>query len=300
MHPSASLQVLDRFLDVVSVVDPDILHMHSAVQPSAWFVDRLLRMPNQKRPFVLTQHGSLETTDRMGVVRSLLLKADVVTAVSNAVLQSALEFSRPACASLVIPNGVGHLAATASRDIAAPPFALTCVGRLQMEKGFDLAIVALAAVRRSGFDAELTLIGQGENRKFFVETAAAHGVAEHVRFAGVLDRVETRRAIANSTLVLVPSRTREGFSLVAAEAASCGVPCVAARTGGLPETVEDGVTGVLVPPEDAEALAAAIVGLLGDRAGLRDLGANARRMARGKFDMDRCVESYNVYRNLMD
>ena len=170
-----------------------------------------------------------------------------------------------------------------------------------MEKGFDLAIVALAAVRRSGFDAELTLIGQGENRKFFVETAAAHGVAEHVRFAGVLDRVETRRAIANSTLVLVPSRTREGFSLVAAEAASCGVPCVAARTGGLPETVEDGVTGVLVPPEDAEALAAAIVGLLGDRAGLRDLGANARRMARGKFDMDRCVESYlNVYRNLMD
>ena len=102
---------------------------------------------------------------------------------------------------------------------------------------------------------------------------------QHVRFAGVLEHAETRRAIADSTLVLAPSRTREGFSLVVAEAAMAGVPCIASRVGGLAETVQDGVTGILVPPEDVSGLAGAIAGVLTDRSRLQFLSTNAQRMA---------------------
>lgn len=90
------------------------------------------------------------------------------------------------------------------------------------------------------------------------------GVADHVLFRGVLDNAATRRAIGSCTLLLVPSRTREGFGLVAAEAALAGTPCIASRVGGLPEVVEDNVTGRLVAENDAEALADAAASLLQD------------------------------------
>jgi glycosyltransferase involved in cell wall biosynthesis len=171
---------------------------------------------------------------------------------------------------------------------------------LEPDKGFDVAIEAFAKLRARGIDAELTLIGQGPERRFLGEVAIAHGVAEHVHLRGVLDHCSTLEAIANSSLVVIPSRVREGFSLVAVEAALFGVACVASRVGGLPEVVEDGVTGCLVAPGDAAALALAMTDLLGDVEGLRRLGANARERAEQKFDMNTCVDRYlELYRGLV-
>jgi glycosyltransferase involved in cell wall biosynthesis len=138
----------------------------------------------------------------------------------------------------------------------------------------------------------LTIIGQGEFRGTIEKAASDLDIADHVRLMGALDHRSTRKAIAESSLVLIPSRTREGFSLVAAEAAMSGVPCVATRVGGLEETVEHEVSGLLVAPNDPDGLAAAIIALLRDGDRARTFGANARRRAREKFDENTCVERY--------
>jgi glycogen(starch) synthase len=299
-NPIAVLTLAQRLDRILADVGPDLIHMHSAVQLSAWAVDRVFKKLSTVPPFVVTQHGVLQPEDQFNVARTLMLRADVLTAVSQSVLESAAAFTQRTHGTLVIPNGVEEHDLIPRPNRFEPPFVLTCVGRLRKEKGFDLAIAALAQVRARGLDASLLLIGQGGDRRDFEIAAAFHDMEPHVRFTGVLEQAETRRAIADSTLVLAPSRTREGFSLVAAEAAMAGVPCIASRVGGLAETVQDGVTGILVPPEDASGLADAIAGVLTDRSRLQLLSANAQNTAGERFSMDKCAERYlKLYRDLI-
>jgi glycogen synthase len=289
---TAPLRVLHQLVKIYEQEKPDAIHMHSATQSSAWYVARLFRKLSLTLPFFVTQHGVLEPVDRLNVVRELLVKADALTAVSEAALQSAIAFSNRTAFSLVIYNGVRPFDDLVSgRRPPAPP-RLIGVGRLQREKGFDLAIAALAKMRAGGLDAQLTLIGQGEERAQLEGLANALGVAEHVKFAGVLDQPGARAAIAGASLLLAPSRTREGFSLVAVEAALAGTPVVASRVGGLPETVEDGVSGLLVAPDDADELASAAARLLEEDGVWLNFSENARRRALAKFDLGRCVENY--------
>ena len=295
----AALEVLQRFVALVEALRPDVIHMHAAMQPSAWFVDRLLNKLPRTPPFILTQHGMLEPLDRLGVVRALMLKADVLTAVSQAVLRSMVEFCGRSAGTAVIYNGIEAPRST-NVQRAGPPFVLACVGRLQHEKGFDVAIDALALIRNASIDASLTVVGQGTERKDLVALVEARGLAQYVRFTGVLDRSDTHDVMAGSHLLLVPSRTREGFGLVVAEAALLGVSCVASRLGGLAETVEDGTTGVLVPPEDPAGLAGAVCALLRNPTRLKTLATNARQAGLDRFDMDKCAAEYfNAYRDLV-
>jgi glycogen(starch) synthase len=291
-NPAAPLSLVKRFDHLLTEIRPDLIHMHSAVQLFGWVVERVLKKRSCSPPFVITQHNLLQPEDQINVARTLMLRADILTAVSQAALDSAVGFSGRTHATLVIPNGVHQPDSIPRPGRFEPPFALTCAGRLEREKGFDLAIAALARVRARGLDANLTLIGQGDHRQEFEIAAAFHDMERHVRFVGVLDHTATRRAIANSTLLLAPSRTREGFSLVAAEAAMAGVPCIASRIGGLAETINDGVTGMLVPAEDVPALADAIVDVLNDKCRLQLLSANAQSLAEERFNMDKCVERY--------
>jgi glycogen(starch) synthase len=296
---ASPLSVLHQLIEVYETEKPDLIHMHSATQASAWYVARLFRKLSLKLPFIVTQHGVLESVDRLKVVRELLLKADALTAVSDAALQSALQFSNRTAFSTVIYNGIRKSGDAIRANQTGPRNKLLCVGRLQHEKGFDIAIAALAKVRSTGFDAKLSIIGSGEYRGYLERVAFDYEVTDHVSFEGVLDHPSTQRAIANCSLVLVPSRTREGFSLVAAEAALCGIPCVASRVGGLSETVEDGVSGRLVAPDDPNDFALAIVDLLGDDELWHALSENARRRAEKKFDLNTCVERYTIlYRKL--
>ncbi len=287
--PSAPLKFLRQIVDIVEEEKPDLIHLHASPSPDIWYVDRLLRKASSI-PFVITMHAVLEPPDHIGVLRHLLLTADALTAVSHAVMRSALDFSNRQKLSIVIPNGVRKKAWKGRRMETWPK--ITCVGRLEHNKGFDVAIEALAQIRRSGLDAELTLIGHGEERANLERVADRLGVFDRVHFKGVLDHESTLAEIAASSLVLVPARAHEGFSLVAAEAAMAGVPCIASRVGGLPETVEDGVCGFIVRPDDAGGLASAAVRLLGDETRRLVMGKNARRRANIRFDLDRCVERY--------
>jgi glycosyltransferase involved in cell wall biosynthesis len=152
---------------------------------------------------------------------------------------------------------------------------LAAVGRLIPIKGFDVLLHAFAAARAQVPELTLEVAGSGP-LEAELRAAAPEGVSflGHVAPAGpVLER---------AAVVVVPSRG-EGFGMVALEAAERGRAVVAARVGGLPEIVADGGTGLLVPTEDADALAQAIVALVSDPDRVGRLGAAARRRALEAF-----------------
>ena len=138
---------------------------------------------------------------------------------------------------------------------------VACVARLNEVKGVDILVAAWTYVAAALPDAVLLLVGDGPQRGALQQQVAGTSWERNVRFAGYRSDVET--ALWAADLVVVPSRG-EGLSLAALEAMGVGLPVVASRVGGIPEVVQDGTTGILVPPEAPEELARAVVSLLTD------------------------------------
>ncbi len=153
------------------------------------------------------------------------------------------------------------------------PVAVT-VGRLDWLKGVDLQVAAWPAVRRTVPAAVLLIAGEGPERAALELEAARQGRA--VRFLGFRDDVERLLWAAD---VAVLSSRQEALSLAAVEAMATGLPVVATAVGGSPEVVRDGVTGLIVPPEDPASLAQALSALLADPALRARLADRADRAA---------------------
>jgi glycosyltransferase involved in cell wall biosynthesis len=142
-------------------------------------------------------------------------------------------------------------------DISGPTLAFA--GRLMAAKALDVAFEALARVP----EATLLVVGDGPDRAALERRRADLGLDGRVRFLGGRSREAVLRVFAAADAVLLSSRW-ENFPHVVVEALAVGTPVVATSVGGIPEVVHDGSNGLLVPPEDPEALAAAIRRLLGD------------------------------------
>jgi glycogen(starch) synthase len=166
------------------------------------------------------------------------------------------------------------------------------VGRLIVDKGFDLAIRALALLRRWGVDAGLAIAGRGPEEGNLKALALQLDLSAHVDFLGWVAPDRVPALIDASTIVLMPSRWPEPFGLVALQAAQMGRPAIVSDVGGLPEVVDHGQTGIAVKPDDEHALAIAIQRLSADRGEVRRLGANARRRAIASFDFNTMVDRY--------
>lgn len=173
-----------------------------------------------------------------------------------------------------------------ARDGTAPDDPVRCltVGRLQPKKGFDVLLQALA---RLAPGVALTLVGYGPAEAELRRLARALGVDGRITWAGQLDHPAVRALYRTHDLFVLAPRIardgdRDGLPNVVVEALSQGLPVVATRVAAIPEIVEDGVNGRLVPPEDPEALAAAIGGLVADPAARGRLGAaGVDRVSRG-------------------
>ncbi|HET7648586.1 MAG TPA: glycosyltransferase family 4 protein [Gaiellaceae bacterium] len=171
------------------------------------------------------------------------------------------------------------------------PTRLAAVGRLIPIKGYDVLMRAFALAREQVPALTLELAGAGP-LDAELRRAAPPGVTLLGRVAPVAGVYE------RNAIVVVPSRG-EGFGMVALEAAERGRAAIVSRVGGLPEIVADGETGVVVPPEDAGALAAAIVALATDPGRVAAYGSAARARALGSFSEGAAADGVDaVYRHL--
>jgi L-malate glycosyltransferase len=160
------------------------------------------------------------------------------------------------------------------------------VAALAGHKGQKHLIGAAAKVVREIPDARFLILGEGELRALLQEQIAALGLERHVTLAGFRPDVI---GLEKSFDVFVMSSITEGLGSAILEAMACERPVVASRTGGIPEAVQDGVTGLLVPPRDESTLAAAIIRLLRDPALRTSYGSAGRARVIREFSVDQLV-----------
>jgi phosphatidylinositol alpha-1,6-mannosyltransferase len=172
---------------------------------------------------------------------------------------------------------------------------LLSVSRLMRRKGIDTALEALAELAPRYPDVAYVVGGEGPDRERLERLAGELGVAERVRFVGAVAEARLPGLYAAADLFVLPVREErsddevEGFGIVFCEAAATGVPVVAGASGGVADAVRDGETGLLVPPRDAGATAAAIARLLDDEPLRRRLGGGGRRAVEAYYHWDRAA-----------
>jgi glycosyltransferase involved in cell wall biosynthesis len=173
----------------------------------------------------------------------------------------------------VVFPGVDQARHRPAPEARAPAPLVGFVGRIEWYKRLDVLVRAVAAVRREGIDARLVIAGTGEALARIRDLARELGIAAHVDLPGFVDEEEKVRLLQRAHVVVNPSE-KEGWGLTVIEANACGTPVIAAAVPGLRDSVRDGETGLLVPPRDEQALAAALARVLDD-------GALRARLARG-------------------
>ena len=175
----------------------------------------------------------------------------------------------------------------------------TYVGQLIPEKGLDTLLEAAMAICGRREDFLFLIAGDGILKERLIRSTRERGLDSKIRYLG--QRSDTEDIYRASDVCICPSVWNEAFGLVLAEAMACGVPCVASRVGGIPEVVEDGKSGYLVPPGDPAALASAIEALLDDDQMRISCSRRARQRAIEKFDLQDMVKHYiDLYIYLME
>ncbi|NIM52059.1 MAG: glycosyltransferase [Gemmatimonadales bacterium] len=160
----------------------------------------------------------------------------------------------------------------------APTPTFLYVGRLKRYKGVDTALRAAAAARQRRPDLRLEIVGAGDDRRRLEQLAAGLGLGDAVRFLGFVSEEDKRDLLRHAWGVVFPS-AKEGWGISNVEAAACGTPAIASDSPGLRESVQHGETGILVPHDDSDALASALLRLSSDVGLVETLGRAARRFA---------------------
>jgi glycosyltransferase involved in cell wall biosynthesis len=260
-----------NYLAALSRMPAGLLHAHFG-----WTgADCALAARKLSLPFLVSFHG----TDLTVVARdpawtryyaAMLARADGVTVVSR-FLEGKLRGLGYEGRIDLVPSGVRLSAfpfCGGPQPAGAP--SLLFVGRLVPGKGVDVLLAALQRVRAGGLPATLRVIGDGPLRDDLETTARSQGIADAVRFLGVRRHAEVRDELARADIVVVPSHVmpgglEEGSSVVSKEAQATGIPVVATRAGGIPETLPPELRHELVTPGSDEALAAGIVQMWNER-----------------------------------
>ena len=297
-EPSLIAAIRREISVLIKDFQPDVIHYNFSGY-TAYF--QLAVAKTCRAPLLLVLHSSLfgRETGSDTVLGKLMSSADWVTAVSRSTMDDARAIAKEIGGrSSVIYNGLTLRACDPSPLPWAEP-RLMVIGRLAFEKGFDVAIAALKLLRERFPRLTLHLVGDGPERAALQRQASDLGIEQSVEFVGMVPNRMIPGLLKLATIVLIPSRSRESFSLVAIEAAQMGRPVVAAAAGGLREVVREGETGLLVELESPQSIATAVGTLLANPQRTGKMGNYAREWARNAFGLDRLMGEYEtVYRRL--
>lgn len=292
LHPKLWLSVLPKLVGLTRREQPDLIHAHTRVtQVLAWALSTLTGVP-----YVTTCHGLYRF--RIGR-RFFRCWGDRVMAVSGPSMDRLINQYRlsPPHKVVLIRNGVevNHFSKPVPEEarrffkekvgLKGSPI-VGAIARLSPVKGLDALLKALPGLLPSFPRLQVLLVGEGPARPDLIRLAYSLGIEEHVVITHPVE--DTRVPLSAMDLFVAPS-LREGFGLALVEAMTAGVPVVATNAGGPAEIIEDGVSGLLIPPGDPAPLGKAVASLLSDPAKRRTIAAAGRERAKKEFDMDRVV-----------
>jgi len=307
--PPYDLALASRMAEVAEFCSLDLLHVHYAIphSVSALLARQMLAARGRRLPFVTTLHGTditLVGLDRsyLPITRYSIQESDGVTSISSYLKDKTVADFGVARPIEVIPNFVNcdvymPIADEAVRLAERARFAAPGEAILMHLSNFrpvkrvvDAVKIFAEIVKR--LPAQLILIGDGPDRSAAEWLAHDLGIHSRIHFLGKQETVSALLPLAD--LMLMPSEL-ESFGLAALEAMACKVPAIATRVGGVPELIDDGVTGLLFPVGDVEAMAAGAVALLKDRGRLEAMREAARATARTRFCSSLVLPRYVAY-----
>jgi glycosyltransferase involved in cell wall biosynthesis len=278
IRTKADLRAMLRFARTVAAARPDVLQL-TLTTPWSCRAETFIGLVLRGVRTVLYETLPLEPSHKWTrfVARVLARRADARVAVGvRAAREVEHQVGLPHGSVRTIESAVEEfeIARHGPRDRARPR--IGTIARLDHQKGLDVLLRALPDVP----DVDVEIVGEGPERAALEALADAVGVADRVTFAGWSEQAP--EWLGRWDAFVLPSRY-EGLPLAMLEAMLAELPVVAADVGSVREAVEDGVTGVLVPPEDAPALAAALRRVLEEPARARELGRHARAVALERF-----------------
>jgi glycosyltransferase involved in cell wall biosynthesis len=277
------------FPAIVNEFQPDLLHAHYATEPTA--VAQGLAAEHGC-PFTFTAHGydihefpPPDFRERAAAARSVITVSE-----ANA-HRIAATFGVPRAHIRVISSGVdtARFRPDPDRPPTDDPPLILCVARHDRVKNLGRLLHACSVIRDRGVGFRCVMVGDGPLRGKLAEAHAQLGLEGLVDMIGAASQREVLNWWRRASIGVLTS-DNEGMPVSLMEAAACGVPVVAPAVGGVPELVEDGVTGLLSRPADTMAFAEAVERLLKDPALRRAMGAAARRRAEERFSVTRQVD----------
>ena len=307
-YPPYDLALATRMAEVAAYYDLDLLHVHYAIPHSisAYLAREMLARQKRRLPFITTLHGTDITLvgldhSYLPITRFGINESDGVTAISNYLRDKTVQEFQPERPIEVIPNFVNC-------DVYMPvPPEERDKGRARYAEPGEKILVHLSnfrPVKRTAdvvrifsrvareIPARLLMIGDGPDRSAAEWLAHRKGIHDRVHFLGKQSSVSEILPLCD--LLLMPSEL-ESFGLVALEAMACQVPTIATRVGGIPELIEDGVTGRLLPVGDVDGMAAAALDLLRDPARFEQMAEAARRLARARYCASKILPLYEGF-----
>jgi len=307
--PPYDLALASRMAEVAEFNSLDLLHVHYAIphSVSALLARQMLAVRGRRLPFVTTLHGTditLVGLDRsyLPITRHAIQESDGVTSISNYLREKTIsdfDVTRPietitnfVNCDVYTPIADEEKRARCRAHYAAPdePLLVHLSNFRPVKRVTD--VVKIFAQVAHELPAQLILVGDGPDRSAAEWLAHDLGIQSRVHFLGKQERVSELLAVAD--LMLMPSEL-ESFGLAALEAMACKVPSIATKVGGVPELIEDGVTGLLFPVGDVDAMAAGALSLLNDAARLGKMREAARKDAQKRFCATLVVPQYVRY-----
>ena len=308
-YPPYDLALATRMAEVAAIYDLDLLHVHYAIphSVSALLARQMLAARGRRLPFVTTLHGTditLVGLDRsyLPITRYSIQESDGVTSISNYLRDKTIEDFGVTRPIEVVPNFVNCDVYTPFIDAEARAAARARYA--QPDEAILLHLSNFRPVKRvvdvvkvfsqvaGEVPAQLVLVGDGPDRSAAEWLAHDLKINERVHFLGKQDRVNELLPLAD--LMVMPS-SMESFGLAALEAMACKVPSIATRVGGVPELIDDGVTGLLYPVGAVDEMAAGAIGLLKDRARLEVMRDAARKAAQSRYCATLVLPRYVKY-----
>ena len=304
-HPPYALALAVALHDAARKHELDLVHMHYAIPhaASAYLAKQMLADERELK-IITTLHGTDITLVGLhpsfhAITRFSILESDGLTAVSGFLKEGTVrDFSVKEDRIEVIPNFIDTDVWRPNREPChraklAPDGEkiVMHISNFRAVKRVEDVVSVFAGINRT-VPSRLVMVGDGPDRPRAARRAAELGVEDKVVFLGKHSSVDELLSCAD--LFLLPSES-ESFGLSALEAMACGTPVIATRVGGLPEVIEDGVTGLLFELGAVDEMAQAGARLLGDDAARSEMAAMARKSAGERFSADKVVPLYEAY-----
>lgn len=279
---------------IVRELRPDIVHQHSvpATPGNATF----WRMPR----LVVSSWGTdvMASRGRLPLAavwqRFLLAQAARITATSQFLAAETTRLAPRDADISIIPFGVDCETFSPERHGRLRPEDSVTIGfvkHLEPKYGPEQLLRAFGRISKRHRDTRLLMVGSGSLRSRLERLAEELGVSSRVRFLGAVPHREVPFVLAGLSVFVMPSVSQESFGVAAVEASAMEVPVVATRVGGVPEVVLDGETGLLVPPNDVNALEGAIERLIEDRKMREELGRRGRKWVVSRYTWEGSVSA---------